>query len=150
MSAIQTSIGYLIDFTTRNLRRYAANEFKKQGLDITMDQWAILNVTKDNQGISHLTLLSQVLAKDPPTLTKMIDLLCKKGYLERQLNPKDRRKWDVVITKNGIKAEANAFALVKKIRTEINSAISEEEITQLKAILHKINRSSEKDFNAHE
>ncbi len=140
MTAIKSSIGYLINFTTRSLRKYAANLFRQNELDITMDQWAILNITNDNKGTSHLMLLSQMMAKDPPTITKMVDLLCKKGYLERKLDENDRRKWNLVITPNGIEREAQAFKIVKEIRSKITGGITQKEEEELKRILIKINK----------
>jgi len=141
LSAINNSIGYLINFTTRNLRKYAATLFRQNELDITMDQWAILNITKDNGGISHLTLLSEMMAKDPPTITKMVDLLCKKGYLERKLDENDRRKWNLVLTPNGIEREAQAFKIVKGIREKVISKLTQKEEEELKRILIKINKT---------
>jgi len=140
LTAIKSSIGYLINFTTRSLRKYAANLFRQNELDITMDQWAILNITNDNKGTSHLMLLSQMMAKDPPTITKMVDLLCKKGYLERKLDENDRRKWNLVITPNGIEREAQAFKIVKEIRSKITGGITQKEEEELKRILIKINK----------
>jgi len=133
----------MIDYTTRNLRRYAATVFRENELNITMEQWAILNITKDHGGVSHLTLLSKMMAKDAPTLTKMIDLLCKKGYLERQLNQEDRRKWNLVITKDGLAKELEAFILVRTIREKIIDGLSDKEIKSLKNILLKINNTIE-------
>ena len=144
MAEIKDSIGYLINYTTRNLRKYAANLFRQNELDITMDQWAILNITKDNGGISHLTLLSEMMAKDPPTITKMVDLLCKKNYLERKLDENDRRKWNLVITTDGIKREAQAYKIVQEIRKKITSSLTKKEIEELKHILSKINKTTDK------
>ncbi len=139
LSRIDESLGYSMDFTVRGLRRRAAQLFRKHGLSITMDQWAILNITKDHGGISHLTLLSQLMVKDPPTVTKMVDSLCKKAYLIRELDAKDRRKWNILITKEGLAMEVQAFSLVQQIRTELHDVLSAKEIAELKIILAKIN-----------
>ena len=140
LSSINESLGYSMDFTVRGLRRHAAQLFRKHELAITMDQWAILNITKDHGGTSHLTLLSQLMVKDPPTVTKMVDSLCKKGFLKRELDKNDRRKWNILITKEGLSVEAKAFSLVQKIRNELRNALSSEEINALKLMLAKINR----------
>ena len=144
LSRIDESLGYSMDFTVRGLRRRAAQLFRTHNLSITMDQWAILNITKDHGGTSHLTLLSQLMVKDPPTVTKMVDSLCKKAYLRRELDEKDRRKWNILITKEGLAVEAKAFLLVQQIRSELQNALSKDEIAELKRILTKINRYLEK------
>ena len=140
LSRIDESLGYSMDFTVRGLRRRATQLFRQHDLSITMDQWAILNITKDHGGTSHLTLLSQLMVKDPPTVTKMVDSLCKKAYLKRELDKNDRRKWNIIITPEGLAMEAKAFSLVQQIRSELHNVLSKDEMAQLKKMLAKINR----------
>jgi DNA-binding MarR family transcriptional regulator len=60
----------------------------------------VLKKVSECNGISQIEICKS-LFKDAPTVTKILDLLCKKELVERKINATDRRKFDIFITKNG-------------------------------------------------
>lgn len=62
-----------------------------------MDQWLVLKNLNENERLSQ-TELAHLVFKDHPTLTRIVDILCKKGYLERVQHPEDRRSYQLHLT----------------------------------------------------
>lgn len=141
MSDIDKSIGFIINYTTRNMRRYATDVLKREGLDITVDQWGIIQMLNEaNAPINH-TALSDKMLKDKPTLTRIVDILVKKDLVERLPSPSDRRALLLQLTKKGHQKVKEATPIVDEIRNTLSANITDKEMDQLKGVLDKINRS---------
>lgn len=70
-------------------------------LDVTQVQFAILNALLDEPGIDQVTLAQRV-ALDPATSGSVIERLERKGWLQRELAPTDRRRRLLWITPAGM------------------------------------------------
>ena len=85
------NFGAYLDRTLRMVRLDLGKRFKKVGVDITPEQWMILSSLYKNNGQSQ-TELGNDSFKNAPTVSRIIDLLCKKGLTERQRFENDRRR----------------------------------------------------------
>lgn len=116
---ISDSVTYHVTKTGNLLRQLAAQRIKNAGLDITPEESVLLNQLweSDNQTVSEL---GQWSVKEPSTLTRQIDALVKKGYVERLNGTKDRRKVYVKLSRRG-KALEKAFAAagVRELDTDL-------------------------------
>ncbi len=75
--------GTLIDRTLRIIKLNFIQGFKDAGIDLTPEQWVIIDRLHQQNGISQ-TELANGSFKNAPTVSRIIDLLCKKGLTERQ------------------------------------------------------------------
>uniref|UniRef100_UPI0035933DE2 MarR family winged helix-turn-helix transcriptional regulator n=1 Tax=Aquiflexum sp. TaxID=1872584 RepID=UPI0035933DE2 len=91
---------FLLDRTARRVKQYAQQKFKLGEFDITVDQWLIMKNLSENELLSQAEL-AQLVFKDQPTLTRIVDILAKKGYVERVPHPMDRRSFQLVLTDEG-------------------------------------------------
>src|SRR5918993_5390900 len=91
---------FLLDRTARRVKQYAQQKFKELDLNITVDQWLLLKHLYENDGMKQ-NELAELLFKDNPTLTRIIDLLCEKELTVRNPHPNDRRCFQVALTKQG-------------------------------------------------
>src|SRR5450631_1315512 len=91
---------FLLDRTARRVKQYAQGQFKELGFNITLDQWLVLRHLSDHDDLNQKEL-AELIFKDTPTLTRIIDLLCKKGLTKRKLDPHDRRSFHVSLTTSG-------------------------------------------------
>lgn len=105
---ISNSITYHITKCGNILRQLTAKKIKDQGINLTPEESVLLNQLwdKDNQNLSELGRWS---VKEPSTLTRQIDGLVKKGYVERQSGEEDKRQVFVRLTIKGTKLK-QAFA----------------------------------------
>jgi DNA-binding MarR family transcriptional regulator len=93
---LRVLIGALHRASIRNLEELIA----RHNLPVTQLQFGLLvSIRHQQQTISEL---SRVFALDPSTLVPAVDALVRKGYLERNADPKDRRRAPLCLTETGI------------------------------------------------
>lgn len=68
----------LLDRTARRVKQYAQQQFKAMGFNITVDQWLVLKNLHEHPEMKQ-NELAELLSKDNPTFTRIVDLLCKRG-----------------------------------------------------------------------
>ncbi len=133
---MRKEIGVYIDRTYKVVRQDLINRFNNAGLDITPEQWVILS--KLEQGTNSQTDLANESFKDKPTVSRILDLLVKKGYATRAQDPEDGRRYLVGLTESGRKLVEQAKAHVYASREAGWKNLTEEEYQQLKQLLDKI------------
>lgn len=128
---------YLLDRTNRKIKQYAQCKFKEENFDITVDQWLILkNLSLHND--QNQSQLAELTGKDHPTLTRILDLLCKKNLVERRASEGDRRSFIIHLTQYGIQKQNEWAPKVAEIRTKAWENLSEKDYDDLKRILNTI------------
>lgn len=78
------------------------------------------------------------LGVDGGAVTRMLDRLEKKGLITRSPDPSDRRSLLIAVTDKGRDAIERAMPLAANAQKELVSALTEDEIQQLKQTLRKI------------
>ena len=99
--------GLLIDRNYRLIKQNYLKTFKEVGVDITTEQWVVLDNLCREDGLSQ-NELAAVSFKNAPTLSRIIDLLVKKNWLERRKSPEDKRSW-LIFLKNEEKLYREVF-----------------------------------------
>lgn len=128
---------YLLDRTARRVKQYAQRRFTAEGYDITVDQWIIIKNLNQNNDLNQ-TQLAELTGKDTPTLTRIIDLLCKKGLTERRIHPSDRRCFTVHLTELGSQTVLKWTPKMAEIRMKAWENLTEKDYKDLKRILDTI------------
>lgn len=136
------SYSYLLDRTARRVKGYAQQRFATDNFDITVDQWLILK-SLDNERYLKQKELAEVTGKDNPTLTRIIDLLCKKELTERITHKEDRRSFTVHLTEAGKAKLSELSPRIDDIRMKAWENLTEQDYEQLKTILNKIYQNLE-------
>ncbi len=67
--------------------------------------FSVLNFLHDNNGCNQQFICNN-LAIDKTAMVKVIDYLIKADFVDRKLNPNDRREYFIVLTKKGLKQTA--------------------------------------------
>jgi len=93
-------IGRLIYKTSLNIRNYAEKMLSPH--DLTVEQFHILKHASLHTGLNQNQLCEQV-EKKPANITRILDRLEKKEWLERRANPQDRRSSLIYLTDEGKK-----------------------------------------------
>lgn len=133
---------FLLDRTARRVKQYAQQKFKELKFRITVDQWLVLKHLYENDSMKQ-NALAELLFKDNPTLTRIIDLLCKKGLTVRNPHPNDRRCYLVSLTKAGRKKVELLIPKVRAIRLKAWEGLSERDFTHFKKVLNTIYKNLE-------
>lgn len=130
---------FKIDTTIKKIRQSLQKKLDDAQLDITVDQWVLLDHIYRSQknGISQ-NELAEMTVKDAPTVTRIIDLLVKKGLAERSMAENDRRRFNISLTADGEKKFHDAFPIVAEVRRKGWGDLSENDYQTFVRILDSI------------
>lgn len=126
-SFLDQSAGYLTHIVGLLLKREITESIKENNINVTPEQWALLNRLNENQGLTQ-NELGKVSFKDTANITRLIDKLEKKGFVERQLNSSDRRIRKIYITDQGRKIRDLVEPLAIKVLEEATKNIDPIEV----------------------
>jgi MarR family transcriptional regulator for hemolysin len=137
MENLNDIVFYTIDKSIKSYKQFAQKRLKDAGFTITVDQWLVLKAIEENEHISQQQIAERVF-KDVASITRIIELLVKKGYLERSFHSTDRRRFELKLT-------TEAKGVLKKMQPYIESnrstaldGISAEELSTLRKTLNKL------------
>lgn len=137
MERLETINFYLLDKAIRTYRIYSQKKLRENGFKITVDQWLVIKVLLENPGISQQNLAEKAF-KDNASITRIIELLVKSKYLDRKVNPKDRRTSILKVTPEGEDIINKVQGLVLQNRKIAQTGITLEELENLNTTLKKI------------
>jgi MarR family transcriptional regulator for hemolysin len=137
MEKLENITFYMIDKTIRSYRNYAQKKLREHGYKITIDQWLIIKAILENPGIPQQDLAEKVF-KDNASVTRIIELLVKSNYLEREVNQSDRRRSHLHVTEAGKEIIGKVQHLILQNRKVTLSGVSERELEMLNSTLIKI------------
>ncbi len=134
--------GFLIEVTAKKIKQSLQKHFNHQNLNLTVDQWVVLDhVTKYN-GISQNVLCDKIF-KDAPTVTRIVDILCKKNLIERKGDNSDRRKFNLYMKAEGNEMVGLAQPMVLETQKNGWNDLSDSDYEELVRILTTVNRNFE-------
>lgn len=111
----QRAYFFKIDITIKKIRNALQKQLNEAGFDLTVDQWVLIDHIERQPGVSQ-NELAELTFKDPPTVTRIVDLIEKKGLVERAPAAGDRRKFNLFLTVKGQELYKHAFPIVAEIR----------------------------------
>lgn len=111
----QRAYFFKIDITIKKIRNALQKHLTEAGFDLTVDQWVLIDHIHRQPRISQ-NELAELTFKDPPTVTRIIDLLEKKELVGRAPAAGDRRKFNLSLTEKGETVYEKAFPIVAEIR----------------------------------
>lgn len=131
------NVGTLLDRTTRLMKAHFQRTFKDAGVDITPEQWVLLDRLHQSGAVSQTDLANGTF-KDAPTVSRIIDKLAQKGMAARNRFPNDRRRYQVDLTEKGKKIHDLLSPLVKDLRVQAWSGMTEDDYHELVRLLAQI------------
>ncbi len=133
-------VNFLMEQTVRQIRNYGQRQLDLLESGITVDQWVLLKIIEEHGQISQVDIAQEAL-KDTASITRILDLLQKKGLIQRIDDDFDRRKYLISLTVDGIAFFNRMLPQISQIRDQVVKGLSKEEIQALKATLNKIRRN---------
>lgn len=129
------SMGFILNVTTRKFLQLLSLKFSSY--DITTEQWSLLNLLEDHNGISQKDL-ARLSEKDPANVTRILDQLEKKSLIKRLPNPEDRRSFLAHITNEGIELNKKLIPIEQDVVNIALNGLSNKKIALLKESLREI------------
>jgi DNA-binding MarR family transcriptional regulator len=137
MKRVTGVLFYTIDKAIKTYRQFAQEQLKKANIDITIDQWLVLNTIIEQPGISQ-THIANYVFKDDASVTRIIEKLIEHKYLKRNIHEIDRRKSSLKVTIKGIDVIRKVNRVAIKYRAMALDGVSKKEMEQTEEILQKI------------
>ena len=119
------------------LKQYTAAMLKQQNIDLTPEQFLLIDLLWNQGPLSQQELADQM-QKDKNSITKLVDAIERKGFVIRHQNPTDRRSNTIILTElaDSLKddAKSKGISILDKMLTDI----PEEELYSFLDTLNKL------------
>ena len=129
-------IFYTLEKSINSYRQYAQKQLIMNNFDITIDQWLILKSIKENSGLTQQQIGINVF-KDYASVTRIIELLVKKNYLQRVTHT-DKRRFILRMTDEAEDLMRSIQKVINANRRKALDGIDEDKLISLKETLNKI------------
>lgn len=137
MNKKDESIGRLMAQSLKWLVKDLKLSFNKNGLNINFPQFALLNLisSKDDLILNDIAVFT---GKDKSAIMRHLDHLEESKYIIRVPNIEDRRKKNIVMTKNGYLAVEQGKEIEEEVIANVFAEIEEKDIEIFKSVLLRI------------
>jgi DNA-binding MarR family transcriptional regulator len=137
LADVDPSVGDLIFRITRRLRHASAEVTEPLGLNPHQVRALHVMLRSSEEG-ARPTTIAERLHVAPRSATDVIDALVSKGLATRVPDPEDRRAVRIHLTNEGREALVHADAARELIHAQAFGILTEQERTQLVALLRKV------------
>ena len=139
---VEDTFGYLVSKVHQFMKNYFTYLLKTNNLDITIEQWAVLNIVYGVPGVSQSNI-ARMTQTDKANIMRMIDLLEKKNYVERRNDEHDRRLYRIHLTSAGEEMLKAVVPLAQEVNSLSSRGIEPQEFELLKKMLRQIRSNIE-------
>lgn len=136
----------MLDFKRINGKFYKAltNGLKEMNIEITPVQSRLLLFIKENEEVTATDILDNFKSVNKSTLSEILNNLEKNGYIIRREATDDSRKKIIALTDKSLIVVEELKDNFDQVSDKALEDISKEEYEQLKKLLDKIERSTDK------
>ncbi|QHT63148.1 MarR family transcriptional regulator [Paenibacillus lycopersici] len=132
-------VGFNIARTLRNLNLLFNQEFSPYG--ITSEQWSLLKRLQEQEGIS-IKDLAHAAGKDQANVTRILDVLAKRGFVARSSNPRDKRSSLVYFTPEGKELTERLIPIDEQVHKDAVDELTPAELGAFARAIAQINRNA--------
>ena len=130
-------IAVYINIVNCSLIKYFAKELTRNGINLTPEQYLVMDILWDAEVLSQQAI-ADIIQKDKNSVTKFIDSLEKKGLVYRQVNKKDRRVNNIVVSEEGMKLKAKTTEVAIGMMRNVLKDIKEEDLVAFDKVMNQI------------
>ena len=134
---LSKQIAVNLNLISCKLKQYTAFELKVQNIDLTPEQFLLIDILW-NQGTLSQQTVADLMHKDKNSITKLVDALEKKGLVMRQQDRADRRSNLVKVTEEGEKLKNKAKEVGIYTLDQVLDGITEEELNTFLKVIYKM------------
>ncbi len=133
----QRMIGHHIGLAGHTLRNTFIQYFKGKGIDLTPEQFLIVKMLYGKDGVVQNVIANHFL-RDDASITRALDSLEKKNFIERRKSKSDRRANLVFISDKGRAFVESLIPIAEELNQQYLKGVPEDEIEALKKTIKKI------------
>jgi len=140
MDNFKNSLGYLVGKGARLLSNRLNHNFIAGGINLTKEQYILLNFLWDNDGLNQRDI-ADICSKDKTSIARQLEVMEKHNFLVRVPDQKDRRIKRIYLTNmaKDLREKANVVAMATF--DEAATGIVPEELAICKKVLKQIHEN---------
>lgn len=131
------NITFELEKTVHFIRSKTLEVFRDNNFPVSKEQWLILERIAADEGSNQKDIAKDTF-KDPAALTRMLDLLVNKGFVQRKASKSDRRTFDIYLTVEGNRLVNRMNPIIEEQNTIIETSLTSEDKSSLIAILQRL------------
>ncbi len=144
-NTVDESLGFLIQRTSRLIRKYLNKELTRKGYSLTGEQYDVL-FHLWHQDEQHQHDLAKMLCKDKTTITRLIKGIESLNLVKRASNKEDKRKKLVCLTASGKAVVKDLASLAQAVFEKAQKGISSSDIAVCKEVLTQISETISREL----
>lgn len=137
-ASFDKSIGLQSSQMNRKMIRFLNHSL--EWYEITMEQWVVLSKLAEQEDINQKQLSIKA-KKDPASMLRILDILERKGLIERRQDKEDRRASSLCITAKGKNLKNEVAPYIEERFKEIISGIPGQDIEVYIEVLKRIDKN---------
>jgi len=130
-------VGYLLERTTRVVKLRFHRLFKEKNMDLTPEQWIVLDILHQSDSMSQKQL-GEHSFKDAPTISRIVKGLVVRSMIQIKAGEEDKRVQNISLTKTGVLTVEKLLPEIEKIRATGLEGLSPKEYKMFNSIMDKI------------
>jgi DNA-binding MarR family transcriptional regulator len=130
--------GYQIDITLKQVQEAYLLAFKKNNINLTVEQWAIVYYIHDLGEEAYQSKIAQLNFRNRATTSRVIKGLMEKGYVERFKLSGNKKEYFLRLTKSGLNLLEHVLPIVVGLRKTGVQHISKKDFIVFLNVLEQI------------
>jgi len=130
-------LGYLLNKTLRIYKSQITTEFRRQGIELTFEQFVMLRMLDSNCDMIQQDL-AHVLQKDKSIIVRQMNGLLDEKYVDSLINTDDKRKKNLILTSKGIEILKRLKSTSNDLSDKLLAGVTEIEYGTFKKVMLKI------------
>ena len=111
--------------------------FQQAGYDLSREQFELLQVLWEGDHINQQAI-SRKLQKDKYNVTKLLNTLTKRGFVQRTMSQEDRRNNFVILTEKGMQVQKALLQIEEQVHTDLTFTLTPSEIKSCMWVMRKL------------
>ncbi|RLD39256.1 MAG: hypothetical protein DRI74_01435 [Bacteroidetes bacterium] len=125
------------------LRVLKKRDIEQAEVILSIEQHAVLHILNERESDVILKEMADAMGKDKSAILRIIDVLEKKGLVRRAVDPKDRRKKYLMVTKKGEQVIEKFLEIEAELRTELKEGLTKEDMKTFYKVVSHIKTKAE-------
>lgn len=140
---IEDSLGFALHLSSYIFKANMKERLNAAGFNITPEEFIFIFSMPDGQ--TAQSVMIKKLLKDKTTMTRLIDRLVKKEWVERSENNQDRREHMIQLTKKGWDIRKKGYPVSYDFSSDVLHGVSQDHIKIARQVMRQIINNLSKD-----
>ncbi|MDZ7760582.1 MAG: MarR family transcriptional regulator [Desulfovermiculus sp.] len=134
---LHESTYYLIVRTSMHMKTALYRALHQADMGVTPEQWSVLCCLWEKEGL-YLTEVTDKTGRDKYTISRIVNLLAKKGLVESRPDLEDKRRTNLYLTDKGRALQEPLTRLVEEFTAKLFQDFSDQDLEYTKRLTHGI------------